>query len=173
MSTSNEKGEITRSQTPILPYGYGKSFPATSSRDNELRIDQLEGRLETLSEAVHGVQLQTQSQSTSMRETDDMMLEIDEHINRVEEEMVKLSDQVKMDALISMGTLDTDSTALYSQVTSDMKQMETKIKENMALEFQFLADEWRTFVGTYEAMRSEIDELKQDIDEVQNCKHLL
>ena len=31
-----------------------------------------------------------------MRETDDMMLEIDEHINRVEEEMVKLSDQVKM-----------------------------------------------------------------------------
>ena len=107
-----------------------------------------------------------------MRETDDMMLEIDEHINRVEEEMVKLSDDLKSTGGVT-AIIDGDGAALYSRVTTDIKQMETKIKENMAVEFQFLADEWRSFVGTYDAMRNQINQLKKDVIAVQNCKYIL
>ena len=106
-----------------------------------------------------------------MRETDDMMLEIDEHINRVEEEMMRLSDLVRTGQVVSFNNLgDSDSAALYGQVTADIAQMEQKIKDNMAVEFKFLADEWRNFVGTYESMRSEIDALKGSVNDMQECK---
>ena len=106
-----------------------------------------------------------------MRETDDMMLEIDEHINRVEEEMMRLSDMVKTGQVVSLNNLeDSDSAALYGQVTADIARMEKKIKDNMAVEFKFLADEWRNFVGTYESMRSEIEGLKNSVSEIQECE---
>ena len=46
--------------------------------------------------------------------------------------------------------------------------MEAKIKNNIAMEFKFLADEWRNFAGSYETMQQDIEELKANLNSDQS-----
>ena len=88
------KEDITRAKNPMHILNPQQQSPLVDLESSHKMVE-LESRLDELEIEVTAVQ-EAQSESSKIRETDDMMMEIDEHINNVEEQVQTLSQ--KLDA---------------------------------------------------------------------------